>query len=741
MLSDFKFPQSPLYVAMLLLASHAVLTAQSAKAPAPAPDEVVNLSPFSVSSTQDRGYGVSNTVGATRINVALQDVPQSITVLNQEFLKDLGSSELMDAAKYVSGVTAAGAPNSGQMTLRGWNTQGATYRDGLLDPIYQHGGSAIDMSSYDRVEFIKGPSGTLYGSHTTGGIINLVSKVPETRRRTLVRTSIGDYSYLRTDFDTTGAIDAGKKWAYRLIVGFQDAKNMQGLINDRFQVTPSLSFSPSRDTSFTLRYAYQNPRNSANSFTWFADKDYRISTFLPKDQTLTEKDDLRENEIHTFDLDAVHGFGLGDSRWDMRLKARFADVWAFWRVYSWGEALYRFLDANGNVIGTTQNTSFADPRWVDMSIGRAFQERKIRVRSANINYDLTGQFRLGATSHKTLTYLNLIAYEEYGSSLLWDYPAIRLRNRVYYPDPKAVATNRRVGYRNSADSTSFAFGAQDNISILEDRLIGVVGTRYDRVRSAALNKLTNAPTNSVVSEWSSRFGLVAKPIRDVSLFYNYSETFTAIPGLNTQDGKNEPWKNQLGSNNEIGAKVELLNSRLIGTFSYFEQELNNARITTEVRPDRVTGGLISVLEQRGVARTTGFEVDFVALVNENIALLGGYGDITSTTERGPTQRAVPIGANYRFWGKYTVTRSALRGVYFGLGMEHTAKRDMAGDGLGLLPAYDSWDGLVGYRRGDWDAQVNVYNLTDANYASIAVAKFLIYGGDSRRIRFTLTRTF
>ena len=627
------------------------------------------------------------------------------------------------------------------MCIRDRNTSGATYRDGLLDPVFQHGGSQIDMSSYDRVEFIKGPSGTLYGSHTTGGIVNLVSSIPLPVQRTTLRATVGDFSFLRTELDTTGPVDAEKKLRYRFVVGYQDAENMQGLVNDRFQITPSVSYSPNKDTSFLFRYAYQHPKNSANSFTWFADKDFKISTFLPKDQTLTELDDLRESEIHSFDFDATHGFNIGSSRWDMRLKARYSDVWAFWRVYSWGEALYRFLDANGTVIGTTQNISFSDPRWVDMLIGRTFQERKIRVKESNINYDITGQFDLGRTSHKALTYLSLIHHENYGSSILWDYPAIRLYNRVYHPNPKAVATNQRVGYKNSADSTSFAFGAQDNISIWRDRLIGVVGTRYDRITSAALNALNNVPTNSVVSAWSQRFGVVGKPVENVSVFYNYAETFTAIPGLNTQDGKNTPWKNQVGSNNEVGVKLELFNSKLITTFSYFNQELNNARITTEVRPDKVTGGLIGVLEQRGAATTKGYEIDFVATPTENIALLGGFGDITSTTELGPTQRAVPIGANYRVWGKYTFTRGPIKGAYAGLGFEHTAKRDQAGNGLGKLPAYNSWDGLVGYRWKNWDAQINGYNLFDKNYASIAVAKFLMYGGDSRKVRLTLTRTF
>ncbi len=62
-----------------------ILSTQLAGQTAPtatAKDELVILSPFRVISTNDRGYGVSNTVGATRINVALKDVPQSITVIN-----------------------------------------------------------------------------------------------------------------------------------------------------------------------------------------------------------------------------------------------------------------------------------------------------------------------------------------------------------------------------------------------------------------------------------------------------------------------------------------------------------------------------------------------------------------------------------------------------------------------------------------------------------------------------------
>ena len=75
--------------ALFTLAATVQLMAQQAPR-TPDANEPVSMSPFNVSSTNDHGYGVSNTVGATRINVALKDVPQSITVINREFLKDMG---------------------------------------------------------------------------------------------------------------------------------------------------------------------------------------------------------------------------------------------------------------------------------------------------------------------------------------------------------------------------------------------------------------------------------------------------------------------------------------------------------------------------------------------------------------------------------------------------------------------------------------------------------------------------
>ena len=109
----------------LFMTAWRVMLAQTAPSGAgtPMPDDVVELSQFTVSGAGDRGYNTANTVGATRINSEIKNTPISVVVINQQFIQDLGATDPYYTARFVSGVSGAGSPNSGQMTLRGQNTQ------------------------------------------------------------------------------------------------------------------------------------------------------------------------------------------------------------------------------------------------------------------------------------------------------------------------------------------------------------------------------------------------------------------------------------------------------------------------------------------------------------------------------------------------------------------------------------------------------------------------------------------
>jgi iron complex outermembrane receptor protein len=73
--------------ALVLLTSvslRAQATAGATPSKAVIPDESVELSPFEVTSERDDGYQAANTLGATRTNVAIRDLPMQMNVVNEQ---------------------------------------------------------------------------------------------------------------------------------------------------------------------------------------------------------------------------------------------------------------------------------------------------------------------------------------------------------------------------------------------------------------------------------------------------------------------------------------------------------------------------------------------------------------------------------------------------------------------------------------------------------------------------------
>jgi outer membrane receptor for ferric coprogen and ferric-rhodotorulic acid len=65
-------------------------------------EEIVRLSPFEVTAANDRGYGTTNSLGATRMNISVMETPQVVVSLNEKFIKDTVLIEMEDIASYVA---------------------------------------------------------------------------------------------------------------------------------------------------------------------------------------------------------------------------------------------------------------------------------------------------------------------------------------------------------------------------------------------------------------------------------------------------------------------------------------------------------------------------------------------------------------------------------------------------------------------------------------------------------------
>ena len=130
-------------------------------------------------------------VTATRRDESIQKVPISITALNEATIKRTGADSFADYAKTIPGlVYNQNGANSGTFAIRGIstgtlaaNTQSpvAIYYDDLptLDTYLPLGTPDLRLFDVDRVEVLRGPQGTLFGSGSLGGAIRIITHKPD----------------------------------------------------------------------------------------------------------------------------------------------------------------------------------------------------------------------------------------------------------------------------------------------------------------------------------------------------------------------------------------------------------------------------------------------------------------------------------------------------------------------------------------------------------------------------------
>src|SRR5260370_707625 len=151
-------------------------------------------------------------VTARRVEERLQDVPISISVLNQQQLENRNVVNSQDLAAYVPSLSANtnfGTDNS-SFAIRGFvqdigtaPSVGVYFADVVAPRGASNGiptgdgagpGSFFDLQN---VQVLKGPQGTLFGRNTTGGAVLLVPQKPTSELGGYVEGSVGDFNMRR----------------------------------------------------------------------------------------------------------------------------------------------------------------------------------------------------------------------------------------------------------------------------------------------------------------------------------------------------------------------------------------------------------------------------------------------------------------------------------------------------------------------------------------------------------------
>ena len=129
-------------------------------------------------STQDTragvsGYSATRSTTATKTDTPLINIPQSVSVVTKEFIRDQSFQSLTEATRYVPGVIPhQGEFNRDQVVIRGQSSSADFYVDGFRDDVQFF----RDLYNTNRIEVLKGPNAMIFGRGGGGGIINRVLK-------------------------------------------------------------------------------------------------------------------------------------------------------------------------------------------------------------------------------------------------------------------------------------------------------------------------------------------------------------------------------------------------------------------------------------------------------------------------------------------------------------------------------------------------------------------------------------
>lgn len=152
-------------------------------------EDTIILTPFEVSSSKDVGYSASTTLAGNRLNTELRDVGNSISVVTEQFMKDVGATDNKTLLQYTAGTEVGSiqgnftggqigqkADESGTFASPNQNTRvrGLTSADNTRDFFM----SDIPWDGYniERVDLSRGPNSIIYGQGSPGGIINNSTK-------------------------------------------------------------------------------------------------------------------------------------------------------------------------------------------------------------------------------------------------------------------------------------------------------------------------------------------------------------------------------------------------------------------------------------------------------------------------------------------------------------------------------------------------------------------------------------
>ena len=655
-----------------------------------------SLPAVTVTAAKDGNDYVAPTSGsATKTEMALRDVPQTINVVPAAVIRDQHALSIQDVMKNIPGVgLSTGDGQRDQVFIRGFTAIGDQFVDGFRDDALYF----RDLSNVERLEVIKGPAAVLYGRGSSGGLVNRITKKPGLDI-TDVALSLTNTAGRRGEIDVGRA---GEEVSWRLTGAreLSDSYRDQQFLN-RTALAPTVAIRLSGDTRLLLQGDYLEDR--------------RLTDFgIPSYQGRPVSVDARTyyGAANARDADFSQSRVASTSA---TLTHKFSDTLSLRNAFRYYD--YHLDRNNTNISGNVNEVR------ATMNLGHA---KLNRDENGWFNQtELTQKLVTGNVRHEVLYGAEFGTQGKDASS--WAATVVANNMSIFNPVlPRVDRT--KLGVRSDTFGTydTAAGYVQDAITFSE-QWKALAGLRYDRYqqRSRLVNAAgaTTANLSRTDSAWSPRAGLVWQPGATQSYYASWSRSFQPSGENFALAANNADLAPEATRNTEVGAKYDLMDGRASATVSLFRLERDNIKTS-----DPITNRIVPV----GTQRTDGLELTFNADLRGGWKMTAGYAYLDATitdsiaVDRSVNAPGTTTASSIAVKGKRAtltsrntanlwLTKDLGHGVTVGGGANAVGSRFANPGNTVLLPGYVTADAMAAYRSGKYEVQLNLNNLGDTRY--------------------------
>lgn len=604
-------------------------------------------------------YTKSESDYVSRMPIKNLENAQVYSVVTKELMKDQLVTNQDEALKNIPGLyqiwgaTNRAGDGGSYFASRGFVTQ-SLLRNGIVGRVTAN----VDAANLERVEAIKGPSATLFGSVLTsyGGLINRVTKKPYDGFGGEVTYQGGSYGFNRVTADVNTPVNDDHTALFRFNGAYNNANTFQDFgFNRSLFLAPSFSYQVNEKLSLSVEAEIFNSEAAGMPLLYLGGNPSAIG--------ITKAEDIP--------FDFKRSFFGGD----FVTKTKSANIFA--------QALYKFNDkwSSQSVFSSGSNRASGIQPWfyllADYAISRQAWNADGRDNVIEFQQNFNGEFNIGSIRNRVLIggdILNTESNLNYGfmagGTTAFDAISYLAPGQDYYNfSPVNVAPlfeGGGFGYRQKTNVTTLSLYASDVINITEN-LIASAAVRFDHYIDRGVYDFNTGHFGSGYTQnfFSPKFGLVYQIVKDrVSVFGNYQNSFKNI-GFGIGESL-DPVKFDPETANQIegGLKFNVFQNKLSANLSYY-----NILVENIVRP----GNNPATSVQDGDQKSRGIEIEVTGNPLPGLNFLIGYAknDSELVGSNTVTNGLRPITAGpenlVNYWISYNLQTTALKGLGIGFG--------------------------------------------------------------------------